>query len=525
MDDIQQQGHVVRRFEPFFSDSHHFEFDARIGVSPFYFYDPLGRILAILYADRTWEKVLFSPWRQENWDVNDTALIEDPRSDMDTADFFRRVAESHYLPSWCGERRTGALGPAEQAAAAKTEMHAATPAVSHIDSLGRIFLTIAHNRFTRSEAPSDPPKEEFYASRVEFDFEGNALSVIDAKDRLIVHYAYDLLGNRIHQSSMEAGERWTLTNVFRNIISTWDSRNHQFRATYDFKHRRVGTFLREGSAAEKLIVRTIYGESNANPELTNQRGNVVRMFDQSGLLNTEEYDFNGNLLTSERQLASEYKEVLDWSTTPLVESKIYASESRFDALNRPVRVTTPDGSIYRPTFNEGNFLESVNVNLRGAQVATSFVTNIEYNARGQRTLIEYENGAQTSYIYDKKTFRLISLLTRSSNTQLQSFHYTYDPNGNITHIQDAAQQTIYFNNQVVTADCDYAYDAVYRLIHAEGREHVGQATQPQTTSMSTMQRADACARSQNGKMGPVKMNAYTPKGSKFFANMMALETA
>ena len=64
---------------------------------------------------------------------------------------------------------------------------------------------------------------------------------------------------------------------------------------------------------------------------------------------------------------------------------------------------------------------------------------------------------------------------------LQDLSYTYDPVGNITRIRDDAQQTIYFNNQVVTPDNDYVYDAIYRLIDAEGREHIGQLSQPQTT--------------------------------------------
>src|SRR5207247_137417 len=65
--------------------------------------------------------------------------------------------------------------------------------------------------------------------------------------------------------------------------------------------------------------------------------------------------------------------------------------------------------------------------------------------------------------------------------QVQNLSYTYDPVGNITHIQDDAQQTIYFKNQRVEPSNDYTYDALYRLIGASGREHIGQAGQPQTT--------------------------------------------
>ena len=57
---------------------------------------------------------------------------------------------------------------------------------------------------------------------------------------------------------------------------------------------------------------------------------------------------------------------------------------------------------------------------------------------------------------------------------MQNLHYTYDPAGNITHIRDDAQQTIYFSNQRVEPSNDYIYDALYRLIQADGREHLGQ---------------------------------------------------
>lgn len=81
------------------------------------------------------------------------------------------------------------------------------------------------------------------------------------------------------------------------------------------------------------------------------------------------------------------------------------------------------------------------------------------------------------------TFRLRNLKSPRSadQTLLQDLSYIYDPAGNITRIHDGAQQTIYFDNQVVTPDNDYIYDAVYRLIQAAGREHIGEASQPQTT--------------------------------------------
>ena len=46
--------------------------------------------------------------------------------------------------------------------------------------------------------------------------------------------------------------------------------------------------------------------------------------------------------------------------------------------------------------------------------------------------------------------------------------------GNITSIRDNAQQIVFFSNTQVEPHNDYTYDALYRLIQAEGREHAAQ---------------------------------------------------
>ncbi|WP_437575045.1 RHS repeat-associated core domain-containing protein [Sorangium sp. So ce887] len=56
---------------------------------------------------------------------------------------------------------------------------------------------------------------------------------------------------------------------------------------------------------------------------------------------------------------------------------------------------------------------------------------------------------------------------------LQNLTYVYDPVGNIVEIGDSAQQTVFFNNDVVSPSAQYVYDAVYRLIEGTGREHAG----------------------------------------------------
>src|SRR5262249_44419320 len=203
---LNNKGNPARQYEPFFTDTHRFEFDVRIGVSQVLFYDPVERVVATLNPNHTWQKVVFDPWRQETWDTNDTVLLADPKADPDLGDFFNRLRDADYLPTWYEDRASGELGLEEQKAARKTSVHANTPSITHSDALGRMVLTIAHNRFKRSNnADSLSPMEEFYATRILLDIEGNQREISDAKNRIVMRYDYDLRGNHIHQASMEAG--------------------------------------------------------------------------------------------------------------------------------------------------------------------------------------------------------------------------------------------------------------------------------------------------------------------------------
>jgi len=387
------------------------------------------------------------------------------------------------------------------------------------------------------------------------------------EQRIVMRYAYDMLGNRIHQFSMEAGARWMLGDVAGKPIRAWDSRGHNFTTKYDALRRPIeqtvrGTFsdpdpLKPNSDPRTLnrdilVDKIEYGEGIANAEALNLRTRIYQHFDSSGVATnarldangnpTEAYDFKGNLLHSTRRLARDYTTVPDWllPAEPQLEAEFFEGSTRYDALNRPIQSIVPHSSLTRPghpnkfnviqpVFNEANLLERVDVWLeRGAEPSGLLdpaneapspvgVADIDYDAKGQRTLIDYktrdETVIRTTYAYDRKTFRLTHLYTRRGvdpNTAqgvaftedcdnptppppptitapeippegkscgLQNLHYTYDPAGNITHIQDDAQQTIYFKKRVEPSN-DYFYDALYRLIQASGREHLGQSGEP-----------------------------------------------
>ncbi len=503
------KGKPVKQYEPFFSSTHLYEPESEMtdtGVTPILFYDPADRVVATLHPNHSYEKVVFDPWRQASWDVNDTVTQSNPMLDPDVGDFFQLLPDDDYLPTWFEQRNNGQLGPNEKDAAAKAAFHANTPTVAFFDTLGRVVLTIADNGKDGNKLP------QLYATRVVFDIEGNQREVIDANHRIVMRYGYDMLGHGIHQASMEAGQRWSLGDISGKPIHGWDNRKHSVRTEYDVLRRPVASFVIGADlvnpALEICFEKTVYGET-AN-DLTpaqvlqaNLRGKPYQHFDTAGVVTSVVHDFKGNLLKSTRQLVQDYKTTPDWSAkpAPLLEGEVFAGSTVFDALNRPIQMLAPhhaDGKInvIRPGYNEANLLERVDVWL--AQDAEPFgllapatanlhaIANIDYDAKGQRARVEYGNGALTEYGYDPQTFRLVQLKTTrkgvpAQKSVLQDLVYFYDPVGNITHIRDDAQQAIFFNGQVVLPECDYSYDPIYRLIKASGREHIGQLAQPQTS--------------------------------------------
>ncbi|WPD23164.1 MAG: SpvB/TcaC N-terminal domain-containing protein [Candidatus Electrothrix scaldis] len=516
------KGKPIKQYEPFFSSTHLYEDEPEMtdtGVTPVLFYDPLGRVIATLHPNHTYEKVVFDPWRQVTYDVNDTCAPRneqtgDPRTDADisgyVAEYFNTLPNDPAEPwrTWYEQRINRTVGTPEQVAAQKAAAHADTPTTAHFDSLGRTFLTIARNRVICPNHALDGSEEEL-ATRVELDIEGNQRAVEDAKGRVVMRYDYDMLGTVIHQASMEAGERWLLNDVSGKPIRTWDSRGFSHRMEYDELRRPAAHYVSGNSQPEHQIEKTVYGETLSEPEKGNHRGKPYQVYDNAGVVISEAYDFKGNLLRSSRQLRQDYKEAADWRQNPALEQEIFRSRSCYDALNRPVQLVAPHSDragtkfdIIRPGYNEANLLERVDVwpqqsaepdsLLDPASADLKAVTNIDYDAKGQRERIEYGNGAITRYEYDEETYRLLRMLTTrpaggnglaanifSSPDTLQDLRYTYDPAGNITRIEDSALRTVFHGGSKVRPEARYTYDALYRLIEAEGREHLGQcALQP-----------------------------------------------
>jgi len=472
---LNNKGNPVKQYEPYFSATSAFEDEADLvqqGVTPILHYDPLDRVIRTDYPNGTFSKVEFDGWMQWQYDQNDTVQL------------YENAVGQPVLPTpWYLANTGPGATPAQIDAAQKTLADNNTPTQVHLDTLGRTFLTIADNGATGQ-----------YSTRLQLDIQDNQLLVTDALANPVMQYSYDMAGNKLFQQSMDAGRRWTLKNVLGKPLYHWDDKAQQFGYVYDALNRPLNTALTSAIAANAIFDRIVYGEDLAGGANTNVRGRIYQHYDTAGIL-TIQYDFKGNLLQNSRQILDKYNyddhTVPDWSTNPATPDT-YITSSAYDALNRVWKLVTPDNSTQYHLFNAAGLLDIVLVDPRGSVVMTAqdesyaalvanttlnkFVLSIDYNEKGQRSRIVYGNNTITSYGYDPDTFRLVSLVTTDKNNTVtyQNLNYTYDPVGNITQLNDLAQQAIYFGNTLVQPVQDYTYDAIYQLTRALGREHVGQ---------------------------------------------------
>ena len=467
---LNNKGNPVKQYEPYFSADWDWESEealASVGVTAIVTYDALGRAMRTDMPDGTTSRVVFSSWHVEQWDPNDTVAA--------AGNLWRAARSADAVP---------APGAEDVRAKNLAVGHAGTPGTIHLDSLGRAFLAVADNGAAGQ-----------YTTQTVFDLEGQVRAVVDPLGRTCASYDVAVDGQLLHEVSIDAGEKWTLSNAMGTPVRAWDAALHVTRVELDELERMTHVWVAQGAGVEVLRTRVLYGESYPSPEASNLRGRACLAFDGAGLVETASFDFKGNVLTTSRRLAPDFTDEPDWtpaagSATPsaalsqaalLLETETFSKAFSYDALNRTTSATMPDLSELRPTFNEAGQLETVHVRIRGATdgngdpMWTAFVTGIAYDEKGRRTRIDYGNGTFTEYFYDPLTFRLTRLRTmRSSDgAKLQDLFYFYDPVGNITTIRDDAQQDVFFAGQQVTPTQEFEYDAIYRLISATGREHAG----------------------------------------------------
>nr|WP_320190734.1 SpvB/TcaC N-terminal domain-containing protein [uncultured Desulfobacter sp.] len=481
---FDNKGQVVEKYEPFFSQGWDFqpENEAKTGCHVSMFYDPRGQVVRTLNPDGSQQLILFG--RPVNAD-DLTLTIEVMASVSGSAGFLPTPWEGY---TYDANDLAHLTHPDTNSVDAG---HHFTPASVVLDAMGRTVCTVARN----GRLPAD-----WHITRSTYDIRGNLLTVVDALGRTAFTYHYDLLDRALSVKSIDAGRRTSVLDALGSLIEYRDSKGSIVLRSYDQLNRPDGVWaINDKSTVQKFTRREkiIYGDqcslSDDEKRKRNLLGKPYIHLDEAGRLTLERYDVKGNLLEKSRQTIrdSELENdwIADWSNTDaenVLETTVYQTSSRYDALNRPSSITYPQDvegqrKLLTPSYNRAGALEAVQLG------DDSFVKHIAYNAKGQRILINYGNEIMTRYAYDAHTFRLARLRTEQCiytaahsgedetwqgiGKPRQDFTYGYDLVGNIVSIDERVP------NCGIANDANgrdrllrkFTYDPIYRLLTATGR--------------------------------------------------------
>ena len=449
------KGLVIRQYEPFFSSVFEYEPEDEVaasGVASDTTYDALGRAVRVDLPDGSQRSWTYGPWVQAAYDEEDNDATGD---------------------------------------------HHDTPVVTSLDSLGRTSRVY--------ETPDGG--SHTYETRVTHDVVGHPVEVVDPRGITIQAQTFDLLGRALFTGASDEG--WVSggpdkgrTRVFFDVagqpVRTWRSGGLTLGRTYDVLRRPVALYVDEGSG-ERLAELLFYGDALTDAGAFSA-GRVVRVYDPAGEVRRS-YDFLGRTTQETRRVCEDVTAEPDWTALSSctsasaidavlgtggslegeLESETYAVDTAYDALGRVTSQQSPTvGTLTRhttlPGYDEGGRLSSVQVQVHGA-TATSHVSSVTYNARGQREKVVYGNNTETRYTYDAERFWLTEQETvrdpGGTPVKLQDLSYTHDRVGNILQIEDDSQATLWFANTQVDPTRTFTYDDQYRLVTAQGREKQG----------------------------------------------------
>jgi RHS repeat-associated protein len=273
----------------------------------------------------------------------------------------------------------------------------------------------------------------------------NELLQVKDHQNNIVSYSYDILGRNLSVNSPDAGYITSAYDIAGNLIEKTDNNlraeNQVIRYVYDGLNRLIKI---DYPYMEDSIY--TYGKADHNE---NGAGRLIETLDESGTISND-YGKLGEVIRVSRTLNR---------ITPSSSAKTMTMQYQSDYLGRMENITYPDGEVISYGYDHGGQVTSV-TGKRGGTV-TNYIEKIAYDEFGQRTLIRYGTGIETTYEYDPYR-RWLTNLTSSGTygNTLQNITYQFDNVGNIESLENGCDR--YKTTQT------YTYDDLYQLTSAKG---------------------------------------------------------
>ena len=304
------------------------------------------------------------------------------------------------------------------------------------DALGNVIAVIyplgnkqvmSYDLLGRLSSVSDDPDTSNLVTRYEYDANDNLRFQYDPRGNK-VEYVYDQLNRTTqHIQHKQTGNLIVFYDYDAegNLVSLVDAKAQQYSYEYDPLNRQKKANYPE-TTTPYLTINSIVTEYDKNSNVA--RITELKTSHSGAIINdvtSNEYDiFDRVSFTTQRGL-------------PIIYT--------YDLNGNRTGVTSPSGSTSY-TFDSRNRLASA--------VAENKTTTFAYTPDGKQAAIAYPNGTEVRYSYNPAN-RIERVTNSSGNTNLSSYDYLYDANGNRT------QQAEIQNN--ITETTAYTYNSLGQM--------------------------------------------------------------
>ncbi|MEQ7919473.1 RHS repeat-associated core domain-containing protein [Xanthomonas sp. WHRI 1810A] len=350
------------------------------------------------------------------------------------------------------------------------KLHSHTPTLSIADPRGLSVRQVAYCR-TAIGSRAEPR-----IVRQSFDVSSRLVCCTDPRlDQPSLSKVYTLSGDVVFEDCADAGWRLSLAAVGGHTRRSWDSRGSHSMTEHDALLRPTAVTEQLKDATGRVVERFCYGDSSEQSAAHNRCGRWVRHDDPAGCTDILDYGLAGQPVMEARRFLADL-EIPDWPAAlqerdRLLEAQQYRSATVFDASGAMIRQRDALGHGQALEYTCAGQLKAMHLHLAGAQVEQTLISDIRYNAQGHVERETAGNGVVISACYEKTTGRLSRLLAQSADGKKhQDLNYGYDPVGHVVSIEDAAQTRAFYAGQQTFPVNRYAYDSLYQLLEATGRE-------------------------------------------------------
>ncbi|MEZ2634906.1 RHS repeat-associated core domain-containing protein [Morganella morganii] len=379
-----------------------------------------------------------------------------------------------------------------------TSLFSKTPAVTVLNNRGQTILNIAYHRH-----PESPDITTERITRHQYDARGFLTQSADPRlaGARLANFTYrtDLRGGVLRTQGADNGITVSLNDVAGrpfiavNNIGTADNgtddRRQAVTRTWQYENaslagRPLSITEQVNGESARITERFVYAGNTDVEKDRNLAGQLVSHYDTAGLMQTDSIALTGVPLSVTRRLlknADNADTMADWQgeNVPvwnnLLDNDARTTLTTADTTGSILTTTDAQGNMQRMAYDVAGLLSGSWLTLKGGTEKV-IVASLTYSAAGQKLREEHGNGVITTYSYEPETQRLNGIKTERPAGHaaglkiLQDLRYEYDPVGNVLKVTNDAEETRFWRNQKVVPENTYAYDSLYQLISATGRE-------------------------------------------------------